>query len=588
MALYGNAERVEAFGQRLLADSMLEERSFLTGERIWTSEVFRELQERYCDSPDESDKKFDEKLRIQLRNASSRALQLFAELYVVDLAVLGNVGAETKIAKIDALLQRCTPPLSLRGDNAPTGAAQVVDMFEHGGVLNGGQGFNTGRWRQMRYLINLGAAWCALTPTEREQRATDPLQLVAALEELTDTTEPQIMKALCYMLMPESFVPISSKKHLAWITKYFGSRIPAHLSSAPHQMQASGIREQIRQERDSDWDFYDDPDEWQATTTPTPKTGAAKAAVTETVAEPAIDEDEAERITLLELDDAAADTLLVDRVWLERLRHLLLRRHQVVFQGPPGTGKTYLARRIAAQLTGKKDRVKLVQFHPAYSYEDFFEGFRPTQDGTLRLVPGPLRTLADEALANPELSYFLIIDEMNRGNLAKIFGELYFLLEYRDETVQLMYSQEPFTLPNNLFIIATMNTADRSIALVDAAMRRRFAFVDLEPASLPTSDVLRRWSTSHGLDDTLDRLWQELNRRIRERDAQAQIGPSYLMRDELADASPAALEEIWASEIMPQLHEAFYGNKDWANQNLTLDAIRKATTTAPAPGVTAS
>src|SRR5205814_5261615 len=119
------------------------------------------------------------------------------------------------------------------------------------------------------------------------------------------------------------------------------------------------------------------------------------------------------------------------------------------------------------------------------TYEDFFEGFRPksTADGRLEfeLRPGAFRKLAEEAREHPSTVYILIIDEINRGNLAKIFGELYFLLEYRDHRVRLQYSQEDFTLPANFYMIGTINTADRSIALVDAAMRRRFAFVEMHP-----------------------------------------------------------------------------------------------------------
>ncbi|SCZ16664.1 AAA domain (dynein-related subfamily) [Streptomyces sp. 136MFCol5.1] len=135
-----------------------------------------------------------------------------------------------------------------------------------------------------------------------------------------------------------------------------------------------------------------------------------------------------------------------------------------------------------------------MQFHPSYSYEDFFEGFRPQEDPetrevAFRLTAGPLRELADLALreGNRHIPYFLITDEINRANLAKDFGELYFLLEYRNKSVRLIYSGDDFALPPNLFVIGTMNTADRSIALVDAAMRRRFAFVELSPRTEPIS-----------------------------------------------------------------------------------------------------
>ena len=153
-----------------------------------------------------------------------------------------------------------------------------------------------------------------------------------------------------------------------------------------------------------------------------------------------------------------------------KVADLLWERKQIILYGPPGTGKTYLARELGRHLTD--GAVKLVQFHPSYTYEDFFEGFRPEPGGsgtlTFALRAGPFRDFAEVAADNPTTAYILIIDEINRANLAKVFGELYFLLEYRDESISLQYSPDKeFTLPQNLFIIGTMNTADRSIARIE-------------------------------------------------------------------------------------------------------------------------
>ena len=177
-----------------------------------------------------------------------------------------------------------------------------------------------------------------------------------------------------------------------------------------------------------------------------------------------------------------------------------------------------------------------MQFHPSYAYEDFFEGFRPVSaDGGsvgFTLTAGPLRKVASEARANPGEPYVLIVDEINRANLAKVFGELYFLLEYRGPSIALQYSPgEAFTLPPNVFFIGTMNTADRSIALVDAAIRRRFAFVELHPDDPPVRDVLAKWlAASHKDRDERAGLLRALNKAIDEEDRDFKIGPSYLMR----------------------------------------------------------
>jgi len=258
-----------------------------------------------------------------------------------------------------------------------------------------------------------------------------------------------------------------------------------------------------------------------------------------------------------------ADRLHVDRAFLQEWIDLLTDRQQVIFYGPPGTGKTFLAERVARFLADagalESDRVALVQFHPSTSYEDFVEGYRPAAgkgDGTVsfELTPGPLSRLVAAARRDPSRPYFLLIDEINRANLAKVFGELYYLLEYRDSGIQLLYRPgKPFTLPRNVFLIGTMNTADRSIALVDAAMRRRFAFVELHPDDEPVKGMLRRWL---GKRDSLRAdLLEALNSRVEDRDFK--IGPSYVMK---ADAErEGGLERVWKYSILPLLVEHHFG-----------------------------
>lgn len=279
-----------------------------------------------------------------------------------------------------------------------------------------------------------------------------------------------------------------------------------------------------------------------------------------------LDAEESQRpapeVTELELPGATpelARALHVPQDWLQECIDLLSDRPQLIFYGPPGTGKTYLAQAIGKHLAG--DNVRLVQFHPAYSYEDFFEGYRPQADGGFALKPGPLRKIVSQAKENPNDPYVLIIDEINRGNLAKVFGELYFLLEYRTENVELLYADEEFNLPENVFIIGTMNTADRSIALVDAAMRRRFSFLPLHPSEAPTSGILRSWLAATGRPGRVADLLDELNRRIEDPDFK--IGPSYVMRD--AVHRDGGLERAWRTSILPLLEEHHFGELDAAS-----------------------
>jgi len=344
--------------------------------------------------------------------------------------------------------------------------------------------------------------------------------------------------------------------------------------------------------RSVEWRNVDDPVEFAELPAPLPAKLSSQSDVvdlTEELAqlerllgeEPALAEPEPSGTLVLEpADDALAERLLVDKAWLQEVIDLLDERRQVILYGPPGTGKTYLAQHIAWHLT-ERNAVKLVQFHPSYSYEDFFEGYRPVsgEDGKVgfELKPGPFRRIVEAARADPSTPHVLIIDEINRGNLAKVFGELYFLLEYRDKSIGLLYSageEDSFTLPGNVFLIGTMNTADRSIALIDTAMRRRFAFVALHPAQEPVRGLLGRWLTEQGYSDEPARLLGELNRRLADLDYA--IGLSYLMRDSVIH--DAGLERIWRTSIMPLLEELHYGEHRDLDHRYGLAALRKRIT----------
>lgn len=275
--------------------------------------------------------------------------------------------------------------------------------------------------------------------------------------------------------------------------------------------------------------------------------------------------------------DELAARLLVSREWLQGCIELLADRRQIIFYGPPGTGKTFLAQEIAKHLTDPA-AAKLVQFHPAYSYEDFFEGYRPSPaaDGRgtvgFTLTPGPFRRLVDAARENPGTPYILIIDEINRANLAKVFGELYFLLEYRDRSIDLLYSagdEAGFTMPANVFIIGTMNTADRSIALVDAAMRRRFAFKALHPSVEPTKSMLSAWLSARGRPQTTAAVLDHLNALIKDEDFK--IGPAYFMRDGVYEDNGLAV--TWETAILPLLEEHHFGDGTDIAKTYALDRI---------------
>ena len=285
-----------------------------------------------------------------------------------------------------------------------------------------------------------------------------------------------------------------------------------------------------------------------------------------------------------------APRVLVSVKDLQEIVDLLRDKKQVIFQGPPGTGKTYLARKLAECLAGSPDRVRLVQFHPSYSYEDFVQGFRPTlKKGKAGFVlrNGPLVQMAKAARQSEE-EHFLIIDEINRGNLSKILGELYFLLEYRNQKMQLQYSDKAVSLPDNLYIIGTMNTADRSIALVDLALRRRFHFVDFHPHKPLIHGLLSRWLAQNAPDmQWVSRVVDKANERLDDR--HAAIGPSYFMREGLDDAK---VRKVWKHSVLPYIEERLFGQED-VSKRFNLKRLREETEgktsqpegeTADAPG----
>ena len=272
--------------------------------------------------------------------------------------------------------------------------------------------------------------------------------------------------------------------------------------------------------------------------------------------------------------EALADEVLLPIEFLEEIVTLLKEKKQVIFQGPPGTGKTYVARKLAACLARSDERVTLVQFHPSYAYEDFIQGFRPkTTDGQggFELRNGPLLQAAERARKESDANHYLVIDEINRGNVAKVFGELYFLLEYRDSEMNLQYSDEPFSLPPNLYIIGTMNTADRSIALVDMALRRRFYFKMFHPDDEPVKSVLRKWIAQNatGMEWVAD-VVERTNELLKD-DRHAAIGPSYFMTPGLNEA---AVRRIWEHSVLPYLEERRFGGDEVAEE-FDLDKLRR-------------
>ena len=267
-------------------------------------------------------------------------------------------------------------------------------------------------------------------------------------------------------------------------------------------------------------------------------------------------------------------TLLTDEVYVsnidyDNLENLILRKKNLILQGAPGVGKTFAAKRLAYAIMGEKDESKViqVQFHQNYSYEDFVMGYKPNEDGGFELKNGIFYRFCKRAAADSEHKYFFIIDEINRGNLSKIFGELLMLIEndYRDKPILLAYKDEIFAVPTNLYIIGMMNTADRSLAMIDYALRRRFSFFEMKPGfTNPVfQDEVKKKTDPH-LSNLVNAII-DLNKMIENDDSLGSgfcIGHSYLCNL----GSIYDLENIVEYDIIPMLREYWFDNDERYNQ----------------------
>ena len=250
------------------------------------------------------------------------------------------------------------------------------------------------------------------------------------------------------------------------------------------------------------------------------------------------------------------------------LKFLLEKKKNIILQGAPGVGKTYCAKRLAYSMMDEKDndRICVVQFHQSYSYEDFIEGYKPYEN-TFRIRKGVFYNFCKKAKADPDEKFFFIIDEINRGNLSKIFGELLMLIEnnYRGEEMTLLYSNEKFSIPDNLYIIGMMNTADRSLAMIDYALRRRFSFFKLTPGFKSKGFVYRQSKLQNAKYDNLIKTIIDLNHDIVQDDSLGsgfEIGHSYFCYKKNEDVTDEWLYSVVNFDIIPLIEEYWFDNKN--------------------------
>ena len=246
----------------------------------------------------------------------------------------------------------------------------------------------------------------------------------------------------------------------------------------------------------------------------------------------------------------------------DTLVHLLKNRKNIILQGAPGVGKTFAAKRLAYSVIGEKneERIKSVQFHQSYSYEDFILGYKPDGNG-FELREGVFCRFCQKAEDHLDKEYFFIIDEINRGNMSRIFGELLMLIErdHRGEKTSLAYDGRSFSVPENLYIIGMMNTADRSLAMIDYALRRRFSFFELSPAFDSRGFAEYQSSFANETFDLLIEKVKELNREIAADKTLGKgfcIGHSYFCG--IKECSEVLMQSIVDFDILPMLNEYWF------------------------------
>lgn len=552
----GEEEIIRAAGVFVDRALVAGESVFSPGRKLWTEEVIADLERTFVASVGTPGVSFTDQLAVQLESASDDAKLLMAELVALQLlpASTDAIGAKKKAERVEAVLGLMQHPVQI--------PAEISSAFESG-AFNPGTRMSSNLGAAMTIIVNFAAAWTRADAERHEELLLDPWAFREFVRQVPGESFPSQRWSLMFLVHPQTFVSIVSDDHKRRIRDEFVGEIGEPTDDMDRDLLAITLALQAKNK--GPVNYYESPlrEKWLAP--------AQQVARGEDDAEPELRPRAAFEPATEQL---AADTY-IDRAWLQARLDLLERRRQIILYGPPGTGKTFVAKALARHIALGGDPA-IVQFHPSYAYEDFVEGYRPiVEDGQLvyRLKDGPFLKIAREARNNPETNYVLVIDEINRGNIAKVFGELYFLLEYRDESIELLYGDERFQLPGNVFLIGTMNTTDRSIALLDAAMRRRFAFVELHPDTEPVSTVLRGWLAGKGLGDEPARLLEVLNSRIA--DPSSRIGPSYLMPSD-GDLSDERLEQIWRYELLPLLEEAYYGESRDLDAEFGIVALRRA------------